>query len=967
MSALPDQNAGRPAVPAIPRATVRLQFNRDFTFDHARALVPYFAALGVSHLYASPFLKARPGSTHGYDIVDHAAFNPEVGDEAAFDRMVQELHAHGMGLILDFVPNHMGVGGSDNPFWLDVLEWGAYSPYANFFDINWEAGGGKLVLPVLGDHYGAILERGELALKLDQAGFSVWYYTHRFPVALRDYPRLLRAVLAQLVDGQGRRRLAEIISRLDALKAGGRTADKLLPMRRQADELKGELWALAEAEGHVRHALDVALDRLNGTAGTPDSFRELHDLLERQAYRLAYWRVAADEINYRRFFDVNELAGLRMERPELFELAHRLVFRLIGDGRLQGLRIDHIDGLSDPKGYCDALQQRAAYLLDMQGGAAQGGATAPTPGLHLAQPLYLLVEKILARHERMREDWPVAGTTGYEFMVLVNGLFVDPAGEATLTQAYERFIEREAPYEEMLLTAKRLIIGRNLASELNVIARELHRLAQGNWSSRDYTLTGIRRALTEVVAHFPVYRTYITERQIAEDDRRFLDWAVERARKGAEAGVDLSVFDFMKAALSGDLARERRPGYKPADVWRTAMKFQQLTGPVMAKSLEDTLFYRYFRLVSLNEVGGDPDRFGATPSAFHHVNQDRLKRYPFQLLSTATHDHKRGADARVRIDVLSEMAEEWGRRARRWSRLNRLKKRDIDGLPAPGRNDEYLLYQTLVGCLPLELTGPEDPGLADFAERLLAYMLKAVRESKYRTSWSAPNADYESALERFLRGILDPARSPGFLADLFDFAARVGPAGAVNGLSQALLTWTAPGVPDLYQGTEFWDLSMVDPDNRRPPDWEARRRALEEGASPEALLEGWRDGRIKQHVVATCLRLRRDRPALFGRGDYVPLEASGKHAERVVAFLRRNGSQVAVAVAPRLAAPLLEGADRPLPPADAWEDTVLHLPDLPEGALTDLMTGEGVAVPEDRRLPLSALLRCFPVALLSGG
>ncbi|HYC02802.1 MAG TPA: malto-oligosyltrehalose synthase [Azospirillaceae bacterium] len=960
---LPDsaQADAKPAVTGIPRATVRLQFNKDFTFDHATELVPYFAEMGVSHLYASPFLKARPGSTHGYDIIDHAAFNPEVGDEAAFDRMVEALHAHGMGLILDFVPNHMGVGGSDNPWWLDVLEWGPASPYAAFFDIGWEAGGGKLVLPVLGDHYGAVLERGELQLKLDQTGISVWYWSHRFPIALKEYPRLLRDALLRLEDGEGRRRLADIITRIDGLKAAGKTADRLAPMRRQADELKSLLWQLAEAEPRAREEIDRALAKQNGRAGEPESVQCLHELLERQAYRIAFWKVASDEINYRRFFDVNELAGLRMERPELFELAHRLVFRLIGDGKLQGLRIDHIDGLFDPKAYCEAVQQRAAYLMDL------GSAPAAIPGLSLDQPLYLLVEKILARHEHLREEWPVAGTTGYEFMVLVNGLFVDPSGEATLTETYERFIERPAPYEEMLLSAKRLIIGRNLSSELFVLAQELHRLAQGSRSSRDYTQTGIRRALTEIIAHFPVYRTYITEKQIAPDDRKYLDWAVEKARKAAEAGIDVTIYDFLRDALSGDIAREKRPGYKASEIYRIAMKFQQLTGPVMAKSLEDTLFYRYFRLVSLNEVGGDPDRFGTSAAAFHHLNQERLKRYPFQMLSVATHDHKRGADARVRIDVLSELPDEWSKRVRKWQRLNRLKKRDIDGLPAPGRNDEYLLYQTLVGVWPLEITSADHPGLAELKDRILAYMLKAVRESKYRSGWSAPNADYEQALERFIEAILDPARSAAFLSDMLEFVGRVAPVGAVNGLSQALLTWTVPGVPDLYQGTEFWDLTLVDPDNRRPPNWEALRKGLQGQAGPEALLENWRDGRVKQHVVATALRLRRDHPTLFGRGDYVPVEVSGAHADRVVAFLRRDGGHAALVVAPRLAAPLMEGADRPMPAPESWNDTVLHLPELPEGNLTELLTGAAVGVPDGRRLPVGQLLARFPVALVSVG
>ncbi|WP_119679255.1 malto-oligosyltrehalose synthase [Indioceanicola profundi] len=952
-----------PPIPAVPRATARLQFSKDLGFAQAAELAPYLARLGVSHLYASPFLKARAGSAHGYDIIDHARLNEEIGDEAAFDAMVAALHAHGMGLILDFVPNHMGVGGSDNPWWLDVLEWGEASPYAPFFDIDWQSGG-RLLLPILGDQYGAVLERGELKLKLDGGVFSVWYWENRCPVAVRDYPRLLRQAWERVEDAAAKEALGELANGFSALSSTSRSIQKQSLVRRQADELKARLARLCEEAPAAARCIDHVCDRLSGVPGQPKSFRELHELLERQAYRVAFWRVAADEINYRRFFDVNELAGLRIERPELFELAHQLVFRLIGEGKLQGVRIDHIDGLFDPKAYCEQLQNRAAYLTDRPGALPQApGAPA------LGEPLYVVVEKILARHEHLREDWPVAGTTGYEFMVLVNGLFVDTSSQEDLTHIYEQFLEREANYEEMLVAAKRLIVSRNLSAELNVLAGQLHRLAQQSWDTRDHTLTGIRRALADIVAHFPVYRTYITPDQAGEEDRRYIDWAVSRARKSAEAATDLTVYDFLRDALTAGLAQERRAGYKAADVHRIAMKFQQFTGPVMAKSVEDTLFYRFVRLVSLNEVGGDPDRFGTTVAAFHHANQERRRRWPHQLVTLATHDHKRGADTRVRIDMLSELPDEWHRHVRKWARLNRLKKREMERRPAPGRNDEYLLYQTLVGAWPLDL-GPQDAdGLAALAERLQAYMLKAVRESKFRSNWAQPDTDYEEALQRFIHGILDPERSQHFLQDLTGFIARIAPVGAVNGLSQTLLAATVPGVPDLYQGTEFWDLSLVDPDNRRPPDWVRLNRALDDASSPETLLENWRDGRIKQHVWATALAHRRDDPALYADGDYVPVEASGAQAERVVAFLRRAEGRVALVVAPRLVAPLMENAALPMIPHEAWGNTVLHMPELPAGIdCTNLLTGDVVPNPNgDGRLPVGELLRRFPVALLRCG
>lgn len=964
--------------PAVPRATIRLQFTKDFTFGHATELVPYFAALGVSHVYASPFLKARAGSTHGYDITDHAQFNPEVGDAASFDAFVAALHGHGLGLILDFVPNHMGVGANDNPWWLDVLEWGPASPFAPFFDIDWEPPEtnlhGKVLLPFLGDQYGAVLERGELQLKFDaeRGSFSVWYWSHRFPVAVRNYPRLLKGARDALGDKGAA--LDALIGAFAGLGGGIRSVQRQAAVHREAEELRAQLAALVAADAGVGDAIEDALAAINGRAGEPDSFQALHALLEEQNYRVAYWRVAADEINYRRFFDINDLAGLRVDRPEAFELAHQLVFRLIGEGKLQGLRLDHVDGLYDPAGYFEKLQDRAAYLTLRPGAPA----VPEVPGLRLRQPFYVVVEKILAHHETLREDWPVAGTTGYEFMNLVGGLFVDSANEAAMTEVYHRFIRREVDFEKLVVETKRKIIQSSLSAELHVLAGQLHRLAQQSWNTRDFTLTGIRRALADVVACLPVYRTYVTADRVEEVDRRYLDWAIGRARKLAGA-ADASVYDFLLAALSTDIGRDGarggQRGYNPEDVVHVAMKAQQFSGPVMAKALEDTAFYRYFRLVSLNEVGGEPGRFGTSVSAFHHVNQERLKRFPFNMLATATHDHKRGEDTRVRISVLSEMPERWEVLVRRWQRLNRFKKREIEGAAAPGRNDEYMLYQTLVGAWPLELTWPAGEGLKAFCERVCAYMTKAVREAKVRSSWASPNADYENALDRFVHGLLDSERSAPFLAELMDLLDTVAPVGAVNGLAQTLLRITAPGVPDLYQGTDFWDLSLVDPDNRRPVDYAARRHALDAMAENgggrgdgAALLNDWRDGRVKQFVVARALALRRREPLLFALGDYRAVEVVGEHAERVVAFLRRDASGFALVVAPRLVLPLMKGVTVPLPPAGAWGDTTLMLPELPDlpegGAPVDAFIGRAVPLPADGELRVADLLDRFPLALL---
>ncbi|MGH6921253.1 MAG: malto-oligosyltrehalose synthase [Geminicoccaceae bacterium] len=946
-----------PPPPTIPRATYRLQFHAGFGFADAQAIVPYLAALGISHLYASPITMARPGSMHGYDVIDFNRLNPELGADAAFDALIAELHTHDMGLVLDFVPNHMGVG-SDNPWWLDVLEWGPLSPYATFFDIDWEASArgvrGKMTLPVLGDQYGKVLEAGDLKLQLDGAEgvFCVAYYDERFPIAVRKYPQLLHSA-AGLLDREGAR-LFELADKFGALSAEDAGADQWLVRRQEAFALKA---ALAEAAGdaQVRAALEATVAALNGTPGLPETFEPLHLLLEDQAYRLAYWRVASSEINYRRFFDINQLAGLRMERGEAFEATHRLLLRLIAEGKVQGVRLDHIDGMYDPRGYCQRLLSRVGNVL-----AESREGDAPGLDPRAGRPIYLLVEKILAWHENLRDDLPVAGTTGYEFMNLVNGLFVDPAAERTLNATYHRFIDQEPEFDEIVLAARQAILRYSLDSELHVLGHEFHRLAQQSWTTRDFTMTGLREALADIITRFPVYRTYITEEGGQPEDRRDLDWAVSRARKET-ALVDHTVFDFLHAALSTDLVGAR--GYERADVIATAMHFQQLTGPVMAKSLEDTAFYRYHRLVSLNEVGGEPGNFGVSTSAFHHLMNQQQQRLPASMVTTATHDHKRGEDVRARINALSELPVEWGRRVRRWSRLNRFRLKEVDGRPVPGRNDQYLLYQTLVGSWPLGLAADDAEGLAAYAERIAAYLIKASREAKQRTSWTAPDTDYESDIERFVRRILDPHDGRAFLADFLPFQAQIALVGALNGLAQTLLKLTAPGVPDTYQGCELWDLSLVDPDNRRPVDFELRSAMLAQAADPAELLSSWQDGRVKQHIVARTLALRRSVAPLFA-GDYTPLQTSGLRAERLVAFARSTEDASLIVIVPRLVAPLLDGAEVPLPPAAAWRDTRVTLPDLLGRSLHNPLTGKTIERgPES--LAASDVLASLPVALLT--
>ncbi len=925
--------------PPNPRATYRLQFNKEFGFAAAADLVPYLARLGVSHLYASPYLKARPGSTHGYDIIDHNSLNPELGTQTDFERMVAALKGSGLGQILDFVPNHMSVGGSDNGWWLDALEWGPDSPFAGYFDIDWEPDRrylqGKLLVPFLGDQYGVVLEAGQLDLRFDaEAGsFAVWAYgEHKLPIWPLHYARVLGDEHFEL------ERLGDAFNALPTLRPH---------VALRATELKAELARLAAERADVAEAVAAAVARFNGTPGQPKSWRRLHDLIQDQHWRAAFWRVAADDINYRRFFNINALAGLRMEYPELFDLAHRLVLQMIAVGTLDGLRIDHIDGLLDPKGYCIRLREQAG------------------------RPFYLIVEKILARHENLRDDWPIDGTTGYEFMNLVGGVFVDPAGEAPFTRLYHEFTRQDRPFEDVVRDCKITIMEREMASELNVLARDASRVARDNWHTCDFTKNILLRALEEIIARFPVYRTYIDGSTPSEADRRDIDWAITQARRTLDA-PDASVFDFLHALLTTDLVAEPRSGYSRYTVIRLAMRLQQYSGPVMAKGLEDTAFYRYNRLVSLNEVGGDPDRFGVSLNVFHRANADRARRWPDSMLSTATHDTKRGEDLRARLNVLSEIPDEWERYVQTWSRMLRARRGDVEGTAPPDRNDEYLIYQLLLGAWPAELTGVmqeelDEKAVAVFAERLEGALVKSVREAKVNSTWALPNEVYEDAMKGFVRDALDLTRRSPFLDSFLPFQERVARLGVANSLGQTLIKLTAPGIPDIYQGSELWNLSLVDPDNRLPVDYGTRRAMLEEvialgtGAEVMArLMARWRDGAIKLALTHHVLAFRREHANLFAAGGYEGLNAVGERSEQVCAYLRQiDGDGVLVAVA-RCPARLEQ--------QPGWGDTAIPLPAQPAaGCWRDLLTGNPVATEgsEDKKtVSAGQVFGVLPVAVL---
>jgi len=950
----PEPPVPAPAAAAAPRATYRLQLGPEFTLRDAGALVPYLDALGVSHCYLSPILRARPGSHHGYDVVDHGAINPEIGDRADFAALADALHARGMGLIVDIVPNHMGVMGDDNAWWLDVLAHGPASPYADYFDIDWQPAtarlAGRLLLPVLGGHYGAILEAGELQLAFDAASgtFSVHYHEHRFPLDPATYPRLLRHWPDRLAEALGHDadaldEVSGLAAALEALPQRAETDPERRALRiRDAALHQRRLAALCAAHPGLGPHLAAVAGFHNGRAHEPASFESLHALLEQQAWRLAHWQVAGDEINYRRFFDINDLAGLRVERKAVFEDTHRLLFELRAEGRLDGVRVDHPDGLHDPRGYLARLARRLESV------APEGAA-----------PAYRVIEKILAADESLPPAWPVHGTTGYDFANRAGRLFVAPAGERDLTAAYHRFVGHRVDFEDECYRARRLIMRRHLAAELGMLANRLNRLAERDWNTRDFTLNGLRAALAEVIAQFPVYRTYVEPTRVAPVDRARLEQAL--AATAAAGRVDPEVLGFLRDVLL------LRAGSPVADAFRPeladfVMRLQQYLAAVMAKGIEDTAFYRYHRLVSLNEVGGDPRDFGVSPGALHTALADAARHRPHAMLATATHDAKRGEDVRARIHALSESAGEWRAAVTEWHRLNRPLRVRVGERHAPGPNDEYLLYQTLAGAWPA--ADPDVPDAA-FVGRIQVYMRKAAREAKRDTSWWRPDAAYEAALDTFVEAVL---RHDAFLAAFAPLRRRIARLGATNALAQCLLKLTGPGVPDLYQGAELHDLALVDPDNRRPVDF-SRRRSLLDGVTgaltQETIAEMAADpgdARAKLLVTARALAQRRAAPLLFRDGDYVPLAIQGTHAGHVFAFARRHGSEVAITVVPRLTGALTDGGRHP-PTGTCWADTTIELPFALSATPCDAISGHAPAA-GNGRLAVADVLHVFPVALL---
>jgi (1->4)-alpha-D-glucan 1-alpha-D-glucosylmutase len=950
---------GRPE--HTPASTYRLQLNPSFGFREAREVVPYLSALGITDCYVSPILAPRPGSTHGYDVCDHNRLNPELGTREDFQAFCDALQEHSMGLVLDFVPNHMGIDPQANLQWRSVLENGPSSPFASFFDIDWnpvkDELKDKVLLPVLDDQYGNVLEAGRLQIKFENGNFSLQYADHNFPMN----PRQARQVLSHNLDnlrtqlGEDHpdvRELLSIVFHLEHIPAFVETAPEMVTARdREKSVAAQRLAALVANSSTIREHIEGNVREFNGTAGDPRSFDLLHQLLDLQPYRLSYWTTAVHEINYRRFFDINELAGIRMEDPSVFQATHALLSELTKQKLVTGLRLDHVDGLFNPKQYFADLQNHCA----------------PEDG-----SLYVLVEKVLSVGENLRADWDIHGTTGYEFLNDIAGLFVDPARGASLHKLYTRFTGRSGRFADLVYESKKLIVATSMASELNVLAHELNRISESDRRYRDFTLDSLQEGLREVVACFPVYRSYATIEGHDNYDERAVDAAVSDALRRNPV-LEPSMFAFIRAML----LPQRTPGLSDADYERRvrfAMKFQQYTGPVQAKGVEDTVFYRYAPLASLNEVGGDPARIGRSVDEFHKLNSQRKERWPLSMLSTSTHDTKRGEDARSRISVLSEIPEEFRSALFRWARANAGLKKLVDGNPSPDRADEYLYYQALLGAWPPDVT---DLPPAQFVERMRNYMLKAIKEEKIHSSWIHPIQPYDDAVCDFVRRTLTGLEGKRFLRTFLPFQQRVAQSGFVNSLAQLVLKAVSPGVPDFYQGTELLDLSLVDPDNRRCVDYVDRTSYLQhiqpllEGSCTieewkrelTTMISNWASGKLKLFCTAVTLNLRRRHKELFLFGDYFPLSVQGERSNHVVALGRQYGREVLVAIVPRLCTRLVtEGNLFPIGHR-CWKDTAVELsPPFHDKRYRNLFTGESFWANES--ISLSKEFSILPLSLL---
>ena len=938
----------------IPTATYRLQFNKNFTFRQAREIVTYLHHLGISDAYASPYFQAGADSLHGYDITDHNKFNAAIGSREDYDAWVAELHAHGMGQIADFVPNHMGINDPQNVWWQDVLENGPSSLYAPYFDIDWRPLKtdlhDKVLLPILGDQYGRVLERGELRVRFDGGSFSLTYFDHVFPIAPGTYRYILELALENLAEFREEDFYAEFQSILTALEYLPRRTEtdpeRIKERAREKEIIKKRLERRCAEAPQVQRGIEKAVETINGHIGDPRSFDRLDELLNAQSYRLAFWRVAAEEINYRRFFDVNDLAAIRVELPEVFDAAHKLLFELVASGAVTGLRIDHPDGLYRPLEYFEKLQMRCAKALRVP---------LPKDG----RAIYLIVEKILTGEEQLPQNWPVHGTTGYGFANQVAGVLVDHNAEGAISKIFKRFIGHSLHFGHLVYAKKRLVMRISLANEVNVLGTMVDRLSEQNRWFRDYTLEALARAVRETIACFPVYRTYLEPgKPVSEEDRAVIERAVAAAKRRNPA-IEESVFNFLRDLLlfrfPENLDEEQRAAHA-----EFVLKFQQFTGPITAKGLEDTVFYIYNRLAALNEVGGEPQLFGLSVETFHERNLRRQRDWPASLLATSTHDSKRSEDVRARMLAISEIPPLWGRSLQKWRTTNRRFKKQIDDAEAPDAGEEYLLYQTLLGTWPVDLDGAPVPSVGPkFIARIQRYMAKALKEAKLNTSWIQPNENWDDAMQEFVARILEAGPRNKFLPAFLPVVAEIARLGAINSLAQTAIKLTAPGVPDIYQGTEIWDDSLVDPDNRRPIDYARRREMLTqiENVPANELMQCWPDGRIKMRLTQRLLHLRRENPELFREGIYEPINFGGAFADCAIGFVRRDRDRAIIVIVPRLSSRV------GFPPiGDRWQDTHVVLP-AGISNLRDVFSDRKVRV-ENSQLRLAVAMSQLPFAVL---
>ena len=973
-----------------PLSTYRVQFHSGFRFEHARELVPYLHDLGVTHLYASPFFEARAGSQHGYDIVSHERLNPEIGTEEELRALVRELAAHGMSIVLDIVPNHMAVSTS-TPWWRDVLQHGCASQYAEFFDIDWNPLKpelhNKLLLPILGDQYGEELEQGRLRVRNKDGELVVEYDDHAFPLDPQSLPLIFEALGPLPEDHEGPRaadirKLAKMLEEFRSLpQHSSNDPEQTRERSAKWERLRPRWQSLLQESPAVKELLERALKHINGQPGEPRSFDLLHLLLELQVYRLAHWRVSGEEINYRRFFDINDLVGLRMENPRVFAATHHLLRRLLAEQMITGVRIDHCDGMLNPRQYLIRLQMLYAdarlHGSEPIAPLAENGVSlevqqvfSQNDWMYTKRPLYTVVEKILEPGEELPNEWPVDGTSGYDFVNLVNGIFIDQANERAFDRIYLRFVGHVEDVETLIYQSKKLIMHDAVANEVNVLTHLLSEICSSDRRARDFTLKTLRDSIRETIACFPVYRTYIDERgEYTDRDKQYIERAIRRAKR-LNPGMSERVFDFLGDTLLLKGGRLDEMTYRRRLYF--ALKFQQLTGPVMAKGLEDTVCYVYNRFVSVNEVGGSPKHFGLSLTEFHDGNAKRAERWPTSMLATSTHDTKRSEDVRARLNVLSETPKLWSAFVMRARRINRNKKIAIsDGRLVPDGNEEYLLYQTLVGVWAWKL---ESESRDEVIRRVQDYMTKAVHEAKVNLSWINPNPEYIEALCKFVDAILsEHPRSNSFVGLLEEFINPIAYFGAINSLAQITLKLTSPGNPDTYQGTELWDFSLVDPDNRRPVDFSNRRQMVSDlriaSTDPlklcRDLLDNPQDGRIKMWVTMRAMEFRREHPTLFHSGRYLPLKSS-HFDQHLCAFARvredESRSETTVVAVPRFAYTLMGG--EPLPPlAETWGEAMIKLPQNAPNEFENIFTGERVRS-EDGFLSCQELFKSFPVCVL---